>query len=358
MKTAADVLARLDLAPAQGSDPFHIAVGPIAVTVLCPGPLRAELMAYFADALAEAPGDIVVHLLPDQTLTPEPTWADWQRDPGKAGRKDATCDLDDARLVRKVRSGVTFLQAPGVAVAFGALGQNVSTVINFVNTQILSACLRDGWQLAHAAAVTRQGRTLAISGLSGGGKSTSILRMMDISGAQFMSNDRVLIRAGTPAQALGIPKHPRINPGTIIGNPRLRGMLSPARRAELEAMPLADLWSLEDKHDLFIPQIYGPDRICYGAALTDFWVLNWSHTTNAPTAVSEVTLTERADLLSAIMKSPGPFYQHRDGRFEPNGATPDPAAYLTALGDVRVSEVSGRVDFDVLAEHGRQLLDD
>lgn len=358
MTPARDILSRLDLDPARTATPFHLSVGPVSISVLCPGALRAELMSYFEDCLTDTPGAITVHLLPGQSLNPEPEWTDWQRDAGKAGRKDAVCDLDGARLIRKVRSGVTFLQAPDVAVAFGPLEQNVSTVINFINTQILSDRLREGWQLAHAAAVTYGARTLAISGLSGGGKSTSILRMLDIPCTKYMSNDRVLISAGPPAQALGIPKHPRINPGTILGNPRLHGMLSEDKRAALGAMPPADLWSLEEKHDLIVPDIYGPDRICHGAPLTDFWVLNWDHETTDPTRVTEISLTKRPELLGAIMKSPGPFYQHPEGHFEPNGASPDPAAYLAALSDVRVSEVTGRVDFDVLADAGRRLLDD
>ncbi|MBW4982782.1 HprK-related kinase B [Mameliella sp. CS4] len=356
MRTAEDVLAQIDL-DAAGTAPFHLGVGRVTVSVLAPAPLRASLMAYFAGALTETPGEITVHLLPGQGLSPDPDWIDWQREPGKAGRKDAVHDLAGARLIRKVRSGVTFLQAPGVAVAFGPLAENESTVINFINTQILNAGLREGWQLCHAAAVTRGARTLAISGLSGGGKSTSILRLMDMEGMGFLSNDRVLVRAGRPPRALGIPKQPRINPGTILGNPRLRDMLTPARRAELEAMPAADIWALEDKHDLIVGDVYGADRLRYEGALTDFWVLNWDHATDAPTQVAEVALADRPDLLGAIMKSPGPFYQHPDGTFEPNGAVPDPAPYLEALRGVRVCEVAGRVDFDALAAEGRRLFD-
>ncbi len=357
MSGVADFLAQLDLAPAEAAEPFHLKVGPVGLTVLCPGPLRAELIAYFDDALSDTPGETRVHLLPGQALAAEPAWSDWARETGKSGRKDAVQDLADGRLIRKVRSGVTFLQAPSVVLAFGPLEQNVSTVINFINTQVLNICQRDGWQLCHAAAVTGHGRTLAISGLSGGGKSTSILRLMDLDGTAFVSNDRVLVKAGRPAQCLGIPKQPRINPGTILGNPRLHGMLSPARRAELEAMSAAALWDLEDKHDLIVREVYGAGRVCFEAPLTDFWVLNWARDAAEPTRVAQVDLPSRPDLLGAIMKSPGPFYQHPDGHFEPNGASPEPGPYLAALEGVRVFEVSGRVDFDALAEEGGRLFD-
>lgn len=356
MKTTADILAQLNLdVPEQ--TPFHLTVGHVGVTVLCPEPLCTALKTYFADTLSREPGEIRVHLLQGQGLSSEPAWVDWQREQGKSGRKDSVYDLADGRLIKKIRSGVTFLQAVDVAVAFGPLDAHESTVINFINTQVLNACLREDWQLAHAAAVTDGARTLAISGLSGGGKSTSILRMMDLHDTLFVSNDRVLIKAGQPARALGIPKHPRINPGTILGNPRLHGMLTAARTAELKTMRLADLWELEDKYDLIIPQIYGPERMRFDGPLTDFWVLNWSHDSQEPTKVQQVYLAERMDLLTAIMKSPGPFFQRRDGSFEPNGNLANPAPYLEALQDVRVCEVSGRIDFDALAAQGKVLFD-
>lgn len=357
MKTVGDIGAQLDLETARRAQAFHMRVGHVSLTVQSPEPLRSKLMAYFRDTLVDTPGQITVHLLPGQGLGTDVDWIDWQREPGKTGRKDAIHDLEDGRLVRKVRSGVTFLQSDNLAVAFGPLEHNLSTVINFVNTQILSACLREGWHLCHAAAVTRGERTLAISGLSGGGKSTSILRMMDIDGVQFLSNDRMLVSPSYPPRALGIPKHPRINPGTIIGNPRLHGLLTPERRGELEAMPVSELWELEEKHDLIISQVYGPDRMCLSGILTDFWVLNWHRDSREPTRVTPVELAERPDLLDAVIKSVGPFHQYDDGHFEPNGAAPKRAPYLSALKDVRVCEVSGRIDFDAIAQEGRRLFD-
>ncbi|MDB6175994.1 HprK-related kinase B [Paracoccus sp. Z330] len=357
MNSVHEVLENLDLGQAMSADAFHMQVGHIGLTVHCPEPLRSELMEYFDGNLSQQPGQITVHLLPGQQLDQPVAWIDWQREPGKAGRKDAILDLDDGRLIKKLRSGVTFLQARDWAIAFGPLTQNVSTVINFINTQILSACLREGWQLCHAAGATRQGRTLAISGLSGGGKSTSILRMMDMDGMQFLSNDRILVHPGNPARALGIPKYPRINPGTILGNPRLHGLLSAGRRAELSHMPPDELWQLEEKHDLIVPDIYGPDRICLAAPLTDFWVLNWGHDQQGDTRILPVSLDGRPDLLAAMMKSAGPFHQYRNGHFEANGVEPDPMPYLQALRHVRVREVSGRIDFDKLADEGRRLFD-
>ena len=355
-----DVLARLDRARLADVAPLVLSVGPVRLRLRCGPPgLRAELAAYFADALSEdGPDATRIDILEGQSLDPAPDWVDWAREPGKTGRKDAIHDLADGRLVLKLRSGVTFLQSRAALVALGPVGANANQVINFINTQVLNACLRDGWQICHAAAVTNGVRTLAIAGLSSGGKSTAILRMMDLPGAAFVTNDRLMVRGGAPVPtALGIPKHPRINPGTILHNPRLHPLLTPERLAALSAMPPDALWHLEEKHDLIVPEIYGPGRLRLSAPLTDFWVLNWHRDTGAPTAVAPVTLSDRSDLLGAIMKSAGPFYADASQRFQTDRTPLDLAAYLAALRNVRVCEVTGRVDFDALFDAGRHLLE-
>lgn len=355
----ADVLARLDRSGLSGVQPLVLSVGPVRLRLRCAGTLRAELAAYFADVLAEdAPGAIEIDILEGQSLDPAPDWVDWAREPGKTGRKDAIHALRDGRLVFKWRTGVTFLQSRAALVAFGQVGANANQVINFVNTQVLNTCLRDGWQICHAAAVTNGARTLAIAGLSGGGKSTSVLRLMDLPGSAFVTNDRLLVRREGPVTtALGIPKHPRINPGTILHNARLHPLLTSARLAELAAMSPDDLWHLEEKHDLIVPEIYGPGRLQISAPLTDFWVLNWQRDSAQPTAISDVTLSDRPDLLGAIMKSAGPFYADASGRFQTDQTPLQPEGYISALRDVRVSEVTGRIDFETLLVKGRHLLE-
>lgn len=358
LRTAGDVLSQLDVSVLGDAEPIWLRVGHLRARIDCTGSLHGELVEYFADALA-TPGtaDAVIEVLDGQSLSPAPAWIDWAREPGKTGRKDAICDLDDARLVHKVRTGVTFLQSPERAVAFGPCAAHPNQVINFVNTQFLNICQRQGWEICHAAALTDGQRTLGIAGLSGGGKSTTILRLLDIDGTAYVSGDRLLVRRGAPPAALGIPKLPRINPGTIVGNPRLHAMLGADRLAELNAMPVDDLWSLEEKHDLHVGQIYGPGRLRFDAPLTHFWVLNWNRASNDPTSVAPVHLADRPDLLCAIMKSPGPFYQKPDGAFLTDSELPDPAKYLAALDGVAVFEVRGRIDFDAIFAAGRTLFE-
>lgn len=354
-----DVLAQLDRSCIANAPPIWLGIGKNRIKVLCAEPLNSELRRYFRHAIAEpGPTDAVVEVLEGQNLMSSPEWVNWARDPGKTGRKDAIHDLEDGRLVGKVRTGVTFLQSPQAIIAFGPCAQNSNQIVNFINTQFLNMSLRDGWQICHAAAITNGTQTLAIAGLSGGGKSTSVLRLMELSALKFMTNDRLLARAGQPfPDALGIPKEPRINPGTILHNPRLRGMLSEQRLAELSEMAGDDLWHLEEKYDLIISDVFGAGRVQYDAPLTDFWVLNWNRESTEATRLIDVDLSTRPDLLSAIMKSPGPFYQKTDGSFSRDTDQCSEADYLQALQGVRAREVTGRIDFDTIFEEGKALFE-
>lgn len=350
------------LAPAdqtRNCDPVFLTVGGFVIEVRCASrSLLAELLRYFQHVIS-APGDahMTVHVLGPAELPFKVDYSDWTREPGKTGRKDTVCDLDNGRLVLKVRTGVGFLQTPDWAIAYGPTGDNPNQVINFINTQILNHFQRQGWSVCHAAAVRTPDRGLAISGLSGGGKSTTMLRLMEIAGTQYVTNDRLLVRNdGKRTDALGIPKLPRINPGTIVTNARLSGLIDEEREEELRNMEPDELWHLEEKYDLFIDDIYGPGRISHDTRLTDFWVLNWSRDSAAPTAVKETDLRERPDLLSAIVKNPGPFYQAADGAFRSGRSPMDTGAYLAALSGVRVWEVSGQIDFDALFDAGTRLL--
>ncbi|MEJ8475699.1 HprK-related kinase B [Roseibium algae] len=343
----------------RASAALHIEVGEIVIAICgAAGDLHAELTRYFRHILvpARAPS-ITVHVLEGQTLPNTLAWSDWSREAGKTGRKDAIFDLTDARLVHKVRTGMTFLQSAPWNIAFGPCLENPNQIINFINTQILSHYIREGWVLGHAAAVTTGHKTLAIAGLSGGGKSTTMLRLMDLEAVCYVTNDRLLIE-NTTAQprALGIPKLPRINPGTILNNPRLQGILPVDRKAKLKSLSSDEIWTLEDKYDVMIDDVFGEGRIQHHGPLTDFWVLNWSRHSDQSTKVSDVAIADRPDLLSAIMKSPGPFFQRQDGTFWQDRTALDPASYLTALSGVRVQEVSGRIDFDALYAIGADLL--
>ncbi len=279
-------------------------------------------------------------------------YIDWERESGKKGRKDAYFDIPDGRIIYKVRTGVLFVQSSRYLIAAGPCRENDNQVINFINTQYMNWLQHHGAVICHAAALHRAGRCLAMAGLSGGGKSTLMLKLMDDKEVNYITNDRLLLMPENELpRAIGIPKLPRINPGTIIFNPTLQDMIPAQRRAQLMQLPQQELWDLEEKYDVYINDLYGPGRITLDAPLNTFLVLNWQHDSPSDTVVEEVDIAKRSDLLGAIMKAPSAFYQSADGSFYQQKTPLDESTYLKVLKGVKVYEARGRVDFDRLKQY-------
>jgi HprK-related kinase B len=284
-------------------------------------------------------------------------FTDWAREPGKSGRKDAYFDIPGARVVLKVRTGMLFLQSRSSLIAAGPCLQYDNQVINYINSQYMNWLQHHGWLICHASGLEVNGQGVGLAGFSGGGKSTLMLNLLDDVGVNYVTNDRLFIRpGGGGVLARGIPKLPRINPGTIVHNPKLHGLLSRERRDQLLSLPPQELWHLEEKYDVHVEQIYGPGRVCTEVQLLSFVILNWQRESAEETRVAAVDIGQRRELLEALMKSPGPFYQYPDGTFHSDTAAFDEQAYLEALHGVAVYEVTGKVDFAAAAKQVVALL--
>lgn len=315
--------------------------------------LIEKLETYFAHVVVPNEGDSDLDVIAIERGAPDlgVEFKDWTRAPDKIGRKDAYLDLENGRLVQKVRTGMVFLQSETQRIAAGPCLQYDSQVINFINAQYMNWLQHRGWLICHAAGLVYQGAALGIAGFSGGGKSTLMLRQLDRAEVSYLTNDRLFIRTEDGiTQAAGVPKLPRVNPGTIVHNSKLHGLISAEMRKSLLALPRDELWHLEDKYDVYLEQMYGPNRIVTDAPLAGFLILNWRRNTDEQPVVEQVDLAKRRDLLAAIMKSPGPFYQYPDGSFYRDTTKLDEEAYLDALLGVRIYEARGGVDFDAATE--------
>ena len=310
-----------------------------------------RMQAYFSHVLVQssdtAQAEVVA--IERDVVDTNLEFVDWKREAGKTGRKDAIHDFPGGRLVQKVRTGMVFLQSRQALVAAGPCLEYDNQVINFINSQFLNWLQNDGYLLCHAAALSRNGQGLAIAGLSGGGKSTLMLNLMEDEASAYVTNDRLLLRRqDTTTHAVGIPKLPRINPGTIVNNPRLYPLIDEVSRNKLLQLDKNELWKLEQKYDADINELYGPGRIQHETGLRKFLVLNWQHDTDEKLQVTRRDLSTRPDLLSAIMKPSGPFYIDTAGVFNKDDTTPDASAYVAELEDVELYEASGKVDFEQL----------
>ncbi|MDQ6991983.1 MAG: HprK-related kinase B [Mariprofundus sp.] len=317
--------------------------------------LLATLSHYFrhivhTEKFPEHSPTIEVIAIESPAIDAELPLKDWSREAGKRGKKDAYLDIDGGRCIYKVRTGMMFLQSLKHRIAAGPCLDNSNQVINFINNQYMNLLQQQGWLICHAAALAQNNQAIAIAGFSGGGKSTAMLHLMSDQRFDFVSNDRLFIHAeATRVQARGIPKLPRVNPGTLLHNPQLLEILPADQIDQLKAMPKAELWELEEKYDVDIADIYGHSRFSMApSSLGHFLILNWSHHTQQPTAIREIDVHQRPELLDAIMKSSGPFYQHLDGSFNSDDRILDRQHYIDTLTHLHVYEVSGKVDFSVI----------
>uniref|UniRef100_Q31ER2 Hpr(Ser) kinase/phosphatase n=1 Tax=Hydrogenovibrio crunogenus (strain DSM 25203 / XCL-2) TaxID=317025 RepID=Q31ER2_HYDCU len=343
------------------------ALEPESITIALPGfsieissnssSLLKTLKIYFKPVLVPAPITApslkVIAYENDQFIDRGIQWQDWKREAGKSGRKDSFIDVQEKnetqRLIYKVKTGVLFWQKSDTPVAIGPVEQHPNQIINFILTQYLNENLRQGWLLGHAAGLEIHHKGIAIAGLSGGGKSTLMLHLLEY-GEHFISNDRLLLNAQETARPgyfwmRGIPKQPRINPGTIVHNARLHKLISQERRQELLALPTETLRQLEEKYDADVNTLYHSNCFKPEAELNAFVILNWASDSVDKTQLNRTTLNQSPKLLEAILKSPGPFYSDSDNVFLANQTQPDAADYLNRLGDIPCFELTGRIDF-------------
>lgn len=344
-----------------------------------------DLRAYFAPfALpCAAKPDISVLLLDAPAQEPPVPLAVRPHLPGKRPDKERFADFpgpDGAvlgRLVRKQATGMLFLFGPGGAanasglarnIALGPCAANRNQLVNFICARYMERRVAQGWLLGHAAGVAlpqdQGGAGLALCGFAGMGKSTLALHLA-ARGLDFLSNDRVLIepaRPGRPALLHGIPKHPRLNPGTALGNPELAPFLARALPRSLRTayadLPPQALYDIEDKFDAIIDECFAaerapadrthgdraascaPGRFRLAAPLAGLAVLNWAHG-GGPMLARRVALAGRQDLLPALRKPPGVFYLPE----ALSRARLSEEDCLAALSGVPVLELSGGSDF-------------
>ncbi|HEU4367330.1 MAG TPA: HprK-related kinase B [Methylomirabilota bacterium] len=259
--------------------------------------------------------------------------------------KEAVQDLPGGRLVLKRATGVVMGLWPGQAFAVGDLRANLNQAINLVNACYAKLVLGRGHVLLHAAAVSRDGRAVVLAGPPGAGKSSAALHLVD-AGLRFVSNDRVLARVnGGRVEALGYPKQPRVNPGTLLGHPRLSELLKPEERARLEAMDPAARWDLEAKRDVDLDRIYGSGTVDLTAEMRALVLLRWSRDGRG-LQVDRLTPPSALERLEVFRKDLGAFDLDRVPGGLPTVA--EMAGYQALVAAVPVFEVTGRVDFRAL----------
>ncbi|MFP4452831.1 MAG: HprK-related kinase B [Desulfobacterales bacterium] len=316
--------------------------------------ITGYLKDYLSPFLVEDKAAANIHITVHQCPAPEIRHSLTKHipEPGKARIKEAFAEITNGRIVKKLQTGMVFVFGGGVHLAAGPCMENINQVINFINNRFIESKLDQGGLLAHAAGVCLQNTGLALAGFSGTGKSSLALKIVS-RGADFTSNDRlILMKTKNGSHMIGVAKHPRVNPGTLLNNADLAGILPAAETARYGRMDTQDLWAVDEKYDVRIQDVFVKSRFVLKAPLSALVILNWK-LSNAPADIRAVDPANRPDLLPALIKAPGVFYLSENYRV---GATNPQPEYIQALSSCDVFEISGGVDFEYAADFFMQYL--
>jgi HprK-related kinase B len=245
-------------------------------------------------------------------------------------------------VVLKKRTGVVYYIREGVHYAVGDLVTYPQQLFNLVASAFASRLRTMGYVALHASAAALHGQGVAFAGPSGSGKSTAGIAILE-AGLDFVSNDRIFItRGGSHAVMVGAAKWPRVNPGTLLALPPLRGMLTSEEAKRYGALPPDELWELQDKHDVRVDRMYGERRLALRTRLDSLYVLSWVRQAGEP-ALHAVDEDYVGYLVAPLLKS--------ELTDPPDLAFASVQSLSALLKGVNVYQVTGAVDIPKLVGH-------
>ena len=316
--------------------------------------LRDRLARYFREWVVTPELHPHIRIVAIECPTPDLEVAWGIPEPSLGSRPAPTeyVDLPDGRLVLNRRAGLVFALGAGMHLVMGRCRRHTDELVGFVNDRYLQWRLSQRFLPMRAAAVGRGGRYVALCGAHGAGRSTTAVRLLT-EGFDFLAHEQVLLRpAEYGVEILGMPRHPRVNPGTILSLPALEDLIGPTDQIRLRALPQAELAALEHEYDVFVDEVAGADRFTTRGYLSAVVVFNWDAREGEP-AAHEVDLSIRPDLLPLLMTTPD-LCEEPD---RPEDIDLSRGKYLDVLSRRPVVEITGRRDFDAAARLARDVLD-
>lgn len=264
--------------------------------------LILELKEYFSEWYTEEVSDDCFQVIAwnDPEISFNLDYTEY-KETGKKRIKEVYKDIGEYRVVKKTKTDVKFIVGGNKLYATGPLMDNPNQLINFINAQFMEVELQGDSMLFHAAGVSKNNEGIILAAQSGKGKSTTALNLMN-EGLDFVSNDRIVLKKEEDKFTMvGVPKHPRINPGTILNNPKLKGLLKDPER--FQNMNQNEIWNWEEKYDAIIPEYYGQNKFHLNANCKGLLIIDWGDNDYEP-RIDSLDLKTRLDLLPAIMKAP------------------------------------------------------
>ncbi len=303
--------------------------------------LASKLQSYFADYLASDAdlADRQLHAIVGTPLYDASRMAVWSR-PTSSGRapKESYYDEGATRFILKNRTGVLIVLSPDRALITGKLEEHANQVVNLIGTLFGLELLERGYAMVHASAVVelRSGKALVFLGNSGSGKSSVALQLIERGGYAYLSNDRVLMLPGDDGVlVVGLPKKPRVNPGTLLASAALSRLVPDGRRREYARLGREELWRLEEKTDVDVGAEFGA-RSVLSAPLGQIFSLAW-RTGGEGLSQTNLAADEAVAALRTVAKDFGPY--------ETRGVGVDYSAQFGRIAELAPCVgVSGRAD--------------
>lgn len=316
--------------------------------------LRDRLVEYYRAyhvAATETPPDRTIYVSQGRPPAARGRWRDVpRRDPHKAV-KEAFREEDGRRVVLKKETRVQIVLTLAETLIAGDLLFHFNQVVNLINTEFGKLKMREGYRLLHAAGVASSSQGIALAGAPGAGKSTASLWFLE-AGFRFVSNDRLLAKPdGRKVRMIGYPKAPRVNPGTLLSLPRLRGVLTEAEMRAFEGIRPEALQKLERKYDVEVERFFGSGAVQLTGELSRLVLLNWQWEGRG----WEVRRLSPEEALRWVP------LLHRDAGAFDLGLTPDkqeapvPEAYREIFARTEILEIRGKVEFARLIEWAKEL---
>ncbi|MCC7010260.1 MAG: hypothetical protein IT184_15745 [Acidobacteria bacterium] len=120
--------------------------------------------------------------------------------------------------VHDATDGIVYaVEDDGRSTRVGVYGDRLQArahVLRVVREYAHNHSIARGAVVLHAAAIVTRGRAVLIAGPKHSGKTTTMLRLLEQTGVGFLSNDRVVVRHGTPPAALAVPTVVAIRSGS------------------------------------------------------------------------------------------------------------------------------------------------
>ncbi|MFN7975041.1 MAG: HprK-related kinase B [Acidobacteriota bacterium] len=267
--------------------------------------------------------------------------------------KERFKDEGGTRFVVKRSTGLWTVFDDQQYVVVGPVSDTLNQLNNIINSVFMKEMDERGYLICQTAGLELDGHGFVLAGRSGAGKTTTLLKLME-KGGVFVSNDRLLVRrSGRTFEMNGIAKWPRVNAGTMTGEPRLAALLPAEARDRYARMPYDELFALEEKYDVDVAKVYGVDRFKDTSRFERIYYLSWSRK-------GEGFAIEPATEDDAFWQDFGPNLYRDGGVFDLRNTAstwgpPIEKRYRTALQGARIFVVKGKVDFtriaDAIASH-------